>query len=70
MGHMVWDVETRAQRNRAMTAVKQLGLPCDIPPRRLGYRFTFRVLDVEERRRREVEAAVLAVAPDATLQEE
>ncbi len=66
---MVWDVEKRAQRNQAMAQLARLGFLCDVPPRRLGDRVTFRVSDVPDDRRKEVEVIVLRIAPDATLQQ-
>ena len=65
---MVWDVEERVQRNRAMADLQTLGFSCDIPPRRLGDRFTFRVAGVSDERRDEVIAVVLGFCPSATLQ--
>ncbi len=66
---MVWDVEERAQRDRAMSELRLRGFECDIPPRRLGDRFAFCVSEVPDDRRSEVAATVLGIASDATLHE-
>jgi DNA-directed RNA polymerase specialized sigma24 family protein len=65
---MVWDLEMRAQRNRAMEELQQAGFTCDVPPRRLGARFAFRVAGVPEERRQEVAALVLRHCPSAMVQ--